>query len=348
MFQVTFGAHFTLRSLSESHTTKFDEFKISQALDSQLVENGGNVASYSLLTSKVELQMKAQGQETVSEYVLGIGLNPDKNRIRNIHYQGIQPTSIETLMRDEVWFPGEILHQPFGKGTKRYDFDTVDEMIFDMEDYSDYSVPFDPISVLSQSVNSDMQIDGQIINMIVPAAFKGEIIQNIGEYFSYCVTTPSYKRYGNLRYAPNSCQVKYKARAIASFNKIPGFPKVSGYKGSLAVSAGLISTEKQQAHIIDRMTSTFPEFARQREQVLAEAPQSNYGLIKESVFVRLRDGVTKNERLQVQNLMLANIEESQFMFWDMLQQFDDMDERNTLVRFLHTLTSLVCLILGAF
>ena len=36
------------------------------------------------------------------------------------------------------------------------------------------------------------------------------------------------------------------------------------------------------------------------------------------------------------------------MFWDMLQQFDDMDERNTLVRFLHTLTSLVCLILGAF
>jgi len=36
------------------------------------------------------------------------------------------------------------------------------------------------------------------------------------------------------------------------------------------------------------------------------------------------------------------------MFWDMLSQFDDLDRRNTLVRFLHILTSMVCLILGAF
>ena len=36
------------------------------------------------------------------------------------------------------------------------------------------------------------------------------------------------------------------------------------------------------------------------------------------------------------------------MFWDMQQAFDELDARNTLQRFLHTLTSMVCLILGAF
>ena len=47
-------------------------------------------------------------------------------------------------------------------------------------------------------------------------------------------------------------------------------------------------------------------------------------------------------------MLLANVEENNFIFWDMMTQFEDLDNRNTLVRFLHTLTTLVCLILGAF
>ena len=35
-------------------------------------------------------------------------------------------------MRDEVWFPAEILEQPLGKGTKRYNFETLAEMLYDI------------------------------------------------------------------------------------------------------------------------------------------------------------------------------------------------------------------------
>ena len=77
-------------------------------------------------------------------------------------------------------------------------------------------------------------------------------------------------------------------------------------------------------------------------------PASNHNLIKESLYVRLAEDASKNDRLKVQNLLLATIEESQFLFWDMKTQFDDLDERNKLVRFLHTLTSVVTLVLGAF
>lgn len=47
-------------------------------------------------------------------------------------------------------------------------------------------------------------------------------------------------------------------------------------------------------------------------------PASKHNLIKETVYVRMQESATKNDRLKVQNLLLANIEESQFMFWDML------------------------------
>jgi len=105
---------------------------------------------------------------------------------------------------------------------------------------------------------------------------------------------------------------------VASFNKIPGFPKITGYKSALQLGGNMLAIDTQIAHIIDRMTSTYPDFAKTREQVVQDMPASKHNLIKETVYVRMQESATKNDRLKVQNLLLANIEESQFMFWDML------------------------------
>lgn len=112
---------------------------------------------------------------------------------------------INTMMRDEVYFPSEIMDQPLGKGTRRYTFDDVGEMLFDMQPYSGYDAPFDAIGVLSGSPNRGKVIHGEVINMLVPQCFSGEIIHNIGDQFSYCVSSSSAKRDGDLRYAPDSC-----------------------------------------------------------------------------------------------------------------------------------------------
>lgn len=169
------------------------------------------------------------------------------------------------MMRDEVWFPEDILDQPLGKGTKKYDFENVTEMLYDLEPYSSFEEQFDPIGLLSGHPNADKTINGEVINMIVPESFTGEIIQNIGDYFAYCVSSPSPKRFGDMRYAPDSCQVKFKARAVASFNKMPGFPKMSGYKSALALGPSMLATDTQVTTIVNRMTQTFPEFAKTRE-----------------------------------------------------------------------------------
>lgn len=97
---------------------------------------------------------------------------------------------------------------------------------------------------------------------------------------------------------------------MASFNKLPGFPKMTGYKSALQLGGQMLMIDKQMVHVVDRMTSTFPEFALTREQVIQDMPASNDNLVKEAIYVKIKDNSSKSDRLKVQNLLLANIEET--------------------------------------
>ena len=208
-----------------------------------MVDQGGVVESYSLVSSTIATQFRSPGREAIKEQLLGIGLSAKKSMIKNLLFQAINEHTIDTMMRDEVYFPGDILEQPFGKGTKRYTFEDVSELLLDLKEYSGYKEPYDPIGILSGLPNADKMIESEVINIIVPYCYTGEIIQKIGDYFSYCVSTPSAKRFGDLRYQPDTCQIKYKARAIASFNKIPGFPKITGYKSALQLGGNMLAID---------------------------------------------------------------------------------------------------------
>ena len=123
-----------------------------------------------------------------------------------------------------------------------------------MEEYSQIHEPFDKVGLLSGRPNKDVMIDSSVVNMIVPACFKGEIIQEVGDYFTYCSSSPTPKRFHDLHYRPNACQIKYRARALASMNKMPGFHRITGYKQSLMFSTGMLATDKTVSKIINRMT----------------------------------------------------------------------------------------------
>ena len=112
----------------------------------------------------------------------------------------------------------------------------------------------------------------------MPFSLHEEVYQNIGDHFTYCLKTESPKKYKDLRYPANSCQIKYRMRAIASFNKLAGFPKLSGYKNANLVGPTVIGLDKQIAKIIERAENTFEEIAETRKQVLRSSPPAEYGL----------------------------------------------------------------------
>ena len=52
------------------------------------------------------------------------------------------------------------MDQPLGSGTKLYDFETVTELLYDLEPYSSYEERFDPVGLLSGAINEDKVIYG--------------------------------------------------------------------------------------------------------------------------------------------------------------------------------------------
>ena len=54
-----------------------------------------------------------------------------------------------------------------------------------------------------------------------------------------------------LQYKADSCQVKVKARAVASFNKLAGFPKMSGYKQANIFGPGMLTLNTQFNKVLE-------------------------------------------------------------------------------------------------
>ena len=184
--------------------------------------------------------------------------------------------------------------------------------------------------------------------MVVPQSLQGEVYENVGDYFTYCISTETPKRLQSLRYKANSCQLKFKMRAIASFNKLAGFPKMSGYKQANAFGPSLLALNSQISAIIDRMTNTFEEFAETKAMVNRESPPSTYGLRKESLFIKMGEGSTRNDRLKVLNTILATNEEQIFLFLDVINYKIDQKERMKIIEYFNLTCAAICFLLGSF
>ena len=192
------------------------------------------------------------------------------------------------------------------------------ELLRDLQDDSKFDDPYDPISIISQSPVKDFNIQGEIINVIMPHSLQGEVYQDIGDIFTYCLSSESSKRLGNLRYAARSCQIKYPMRAAASFNKIAGFPKVSAYKNINILGPGILVMGPQFEAILDRMSATYSDMAETRNICISQNPTASNTLKKEALMIRMVEGATKDDRLRVMNTVLAAIEESAFLTIDLV------------------------------
>lgn len=100
--------------------------------------------------------------------------------------------------------------------------------------------------------------------------------------------------------------------------------------------------------MVQRITDTFPDIATTRDQVLKESPLSSYGLLKETLIVKLRKGASRSEIKQLKNIMLAVIEDSGFIFFDSKSFSQDMKQRLKMVEVFSALTSFICFLLGGF
>lgn len=59
----------------------------------------------------------------------------------------------------------------------------------------------------------------------------------------------------------------------------------------------MLMTRSQMAHIVDRISETFPALGEVRKKVLVENEPNSYGLLKENLMVKILPGTTRDQRL---------------------------------------------------
>lgn len=107
-------------------------------------------------------------------------------------------------------------------------------------------------------------------------------------------------------------------------------------------------TSNQMAHICDRISDSYPEIAEQRKRVLFENDPATFDLIKDNIQIKVSPDTSKNERLQISNVILSNTDDKNLILMDSINMVEDLRENMKIVDFFSGCTSVICFILGMF
>lgn len=113
-------------------------------------------------------------------------------------------------------------------------------------------------------------------------------------------------------------------RVQATFNKLPGFIKMSSYQQIAKSGPGILMTNGQMSHIVDRTSQTFGELGVIRQKVLLENYAQSNGLIKEAVYVKMNKNTTRMDRLQVAAVLYSVIDDPRVIVYDTLNLKEDL------------------------
>ena len=97
--------------------------------------------------------MTASGKERLSEIASGAGCEKGFSSFKKLDLIGVEYNNIESLKTDLTFYPAEIISQPFGEGTKIYNFFEAVHMLYDLEPYSGYKELRDPLFLITQKPN---------------------------------------------------------------------------------------------------------------------------------------------------------------------------------------------------
>lgn len=146
-----------------------------------------------------------------------------------VNIYGIQENMMSAI-NQEYFFLGETLNDPYNIG-KNYGALDIVQMLYDIQAYQIYEEPFDPNSIYSAGVNKDNIVKAQLINLIAPEGLRGLAYEDIGDYVSLCLKDWNNKAvYGEVTIDSLICNLKLRARIVATARKFPGFHTFSGYQ----------------------------------------------------------------------------------------------------------------------
>lgn len=160
-----------------------------EVLEPLHTQHGGPIQSCYYADARVFNQFYNVGHSKLEESILGPGLVRSKSKMMRVGAKSVSRNLIESLTLTHSWWPHDWSRQPFGPGTRTYEDLEIVELLYDLEDYSDFTKPFDELAVLSGQPMTGEIIEGNIVNTVAPAGLLGELYREPGDMYTYCMST---------------------------------------------------------------------------------------------------------------------------------------------------------------
>jgi hypothetical protein len=111
------------------------------------------VESYSFQASSiVNSQLYGKGAD-FKEFITSTGMEKKMAYLPRVDLIGVERNLIESLENSQAFYPEEMLKQPFGHGTKNYNFFESVHLLYDLEPFSNFSELRDPLTLITQKPN---------------------------------------------------------------------------------------------------------------------------------------------------------------------------------------------------
>lgn len=138
-----FGGDITLSHLDLNGAPNIQEKPLAAVLDLLYEEYGGPIHSCYYKDANVFNQFNNVGYKRLEESIIGPGLVYKKGKLPRVVSKSVPHNFVESLSTDRVWWPHDWIKQPFGPNTRVYSDLEVANLLYDMEEYADFTRPFD-------------------------------------------------------------------------------------------------------------------------------------------------------------------------------------------------------------
>ena len=143
MMELIFGGDISMVHLDMMALPNVDQNKLVEILDPLYEEHGGPIQMCTYNDAWVTNQFQNSGFKKLEEFVVGDGFVWEKAKLGRVLSKSVERNVLQALALEHVWWPNDWVKQPFGPNTKTYSDIEIIDLLYDLEDYSDYTRNFD-------------------------------------------------------------------------------------------------------------------------------------------------------------------------------------------------------------
>ncbi|TNV74243.1 hypothetical protein FGO68_gene7073 [Halteria grandinella] len=277
---------------------------IREYLDGEISKDNSIIRGYNFIGWTLnEVFTKSTSQGQFEEMWIGFGM-------KNLEFYGVGVYGLEHTHLDEglieYYYPEETLSEVVdSEGTVHTGYGEREVLkllrelsIGNRSGYEYWGDQSGLQSIEYESAQNQTQTSTQLINIVIPEAFRQQLPLELGDIVE-------------LKVGNHGQQIDFRCKIIGSLRRMPGLWDFSAYKPAVWITPGVIVSQEQYDYIVKEYLKAFPNEKPQYEARMASIPEgATFNIPKKTLQLTLKEDVSRLEMNRLTNKLVALAGES--------------------------------------